>query len=359
MKVGILTFHYSNHNFGAVLQTYSLYKYVESLGYEPYIINYSPKIRSLKGKVIDQLMKSLGFRFEKFRNERIPNILSRTTTNADLRKLNQFLDVFIVGSDQVWRYRGDKQSIRTYFFDFVDKEKLKISYAASFGIETWNAEEAVTHEIAALAKRFDAVSVRESSGVKICKNDFGVDAVKVLDPTLILDRSYFEELAASANLKESKRYLAYMILDETSATENFFRQFASNHQLKFIRIKGKRISMKKHLFLFNRVEKWLSYLKNADLIVTDSFHCVVFSLIFRKKFVCLANSNRGTTRLVNLLKMVNLEDRFFTDAAQIEGSRVFEDIDFERVERALTDEQLRSVTFLKSNLAAAENRSKK
>ncbi|MCW0482693.1 polysaccharide pyruvyl transferase family protein [Gaoshiqia sediminis] len=350
MKIGILTFHYSNHNFGAVLQAYSLYKSIESLGHQAYIINFEPEADTIKDRLIAYLIKILGYQFEKFRKEHFPNMLMKTITEEELKGLNNVLDAFVVGSDQVWRYKGNKKLLCTYFFDFVDDEKRKISYAASFGIDKWEANEEISTEISRLIKRFQAVSVREESGVTICRENFGVNAVKVLDPTLLVDRSCFDELIKNTAQNESRNYLAYMLLDETKQNETYFRKFALEKKLKFISIKGKRISRSKNLFYYNHISKWLYYLKHANLVVTDSFHCVVFSIIFRKRFICLANNKRGTTRLLNLLKILNLEKYYFLGLKDFEENYEDEPIDYDSVASILESEKRKSIEFLKTNL---------
>ena len=138
MKIGILTFHHSNYNYGAVLQTFSIYKLIETLGYDSYIINYTPLVYTLRKKTAALIVAMLGFEFEKFRHRNIPRILHKTESTDDLKKLNEIIDEFVVGSDQVWRYRSDTKSLYKYFFDFVDDEKRKIAYGASFGVDYWD-----------------------------------------------------------------------------------------------------------------------------------------------------------------------------------------------------------------------------
>jgi hypothetical protein len=351
MKIGILTFHYSNHNYGAVLQTYSIYKLIESLGHDSYIINYKPKITSLRKKILNSIKNILGYEFEIFRHKYIPGILPETQNVNDLKKLNNLIDGFIVGSDQVWRYRGDKEAFAKYFFDFVNDDKLKIAYGASFGVDSWYAEKNITNNIKKLIKKFDAISVREESGIKICEEIFNINSVKVLDPTLLVKKKYFHELADKKFFSHSKKkYLAYMILDNNKKTESFFRKIATNNQLKFIQIKGKNILPQKDLFFYNNVNKWLNYIKYANIIVTDSFHCTIFSIIFQKKFICLSNPIRGTTRLKNLLEMVKLESRLYSDINKIKYSGLNKEIDYSKVEILLNKEKIKSTKFLRNSL---------
>lgn len=351
MKIGILTFHYTNCNYGGILQTFSIYKLIESLGYDSYIVNYPPKVNTLRKKMAARIEAFLGFEFEKFRRKHISRILPETTGKEDLEKLNETLDGFIVGSDQVWRYRSDSEVMFTYFLNFVNDDKLKIAYAASFGVDFWEAGEQTTNQVKELVQRFHAVSVREESGIKICKEKFDVECINLLDPTLVLDKKYFYELAGKKPVKKQKRgFIAYMLLDDAKQTEQYFKKYAKRQKLNFIRIKGKNIYPKKNFYLFKSVSKWLSYIKQAELVVTDSFHCTVFSLIFRKKFVCIANKHRGITRLENLLKLINLENRLVFNLSGLNESLLEAGIDYQNVESLLLEEKNKSISFLKNAL---------
>lgn len=356
-KIGILTFHHSNHNFGAVLQAFSIYKLIEDLGHESYIIDFKPEKKGVKSHLFHFIQKKLGVSFSLFRHKYIPRIYKLTNSNADLAELNDKFDGFVVGSDQVWRYKEDMKALSAYYLAFVNDDKLKIAYGASFGVDTWGGNESETLYYKKLVNRFNYLSVREHSGANICKNVFGVNSTLVLDPTLLLDKSNFIQIAEEVNGKsksQPEKYLAYMFLDYSKHTEDFFSHFASSNNLKFKNIKGTPIVPKKGFYHFNRVNKWLYLLKNAELVVTDSFHCIVFSIIFKKKFICLANKNRGTTRLQNLLALIGHQDRFFNDTHEIDKSKVFNEIDYSEVEKKLKPYQKKSFDFLKNALSDLE-----
>lgn len=351
MKIGILTFHHSNYNYGAVLQAFSIYKLIESLGYESYIINYVPEPATIRKKIAAQIIALLGLEFKKFRKNYIKRILPKTSRFSELKKLNELLDGFIVGSDQVWRYRKDEQSMFRYYLDFADENKTKIAFAASFGVDHWEADEKVTQKIKKLVDRFQAISVREESGVEICKNIFGVETIPVLDPTLLLNPDFFHEIADKKPVaKTDKRKLVYMLLDDSEANENFFQTVAKKHGLKFTRINGKKLVPKKGFFLFKSINSWLSNIKHAEVVITDSFHCTVFAILFRKKFICLANKHRGITRLENLLKLIRLENRLICNLLQFDANLLVNEINYQYAEQVLAKERTKSINFLKSSL---------
>lgn len=350
-NVGILTFHNSNHNFGAVLQTYALYTLIKQLGYEANIINYHTQELSLKEKIFSLKVKVLGYRFERFRKKHIPNILSPTNSDKRLQNLNKHLDIFVVGSDQVWRYTKKHKHLKRYFFDFVESDKIKISYAPSFGIDTWDGPESFRIEIEKLIKTFKAISVREEEGIQICKEKFDVSASSVLDPTLLLQSSDYENIFSKQHKSCPKSdYLAYMILDDSNEILSYFQNNAAKQNLDFIEIKGKKLKFLPKIILFNSISKWLYYMKNAHVVVTDSFHCVIFSIIFKRDFICLVNQKRGVSRLHNLLEIVGLENRFFSTVEEIDANILSKHIDYEIVDRKLKSKQEKSIRFLKDAL---------
>lgn len=241
-KVGILTYHYpENRNFGAILQAYASSIVVSKLGYDTRLINlnrykFSVKSSTFKNKI---LLLLGGNKFRIFFNKFL-NVTKDFQTFEELKELNKELDIFIVGSDQVWRIWNEKEFLPEYFLNFVLDEKRKISYAASFGLENWDEEEEITKEVKKLLKRFDYISVREESGVGICKNTFGVESVCVLDPTLVLPKegyqSIIDEYKNKSHLK--KKYIAHMLLDDNDTLRNYSNKIAERLKCEINYIMG-------------------------------------------------------------------------------------------------------------------------
>ncbi|WP_264080436.1 polysaccharide pyruvyl transferase family protein [Fusobacterium pseudoperiodonticum] len=176
---------------------------------------------------------------------------------------------------------------------------------ASFGVDFWEGKEPLTSEVKTLMKKFDSISVREESGIDICRETFGVDeAVNVLDPTLMLNREDYEAIInKTKNLKYEvkEKYIASMILDESSCITKTIDNIGENLNLRVEKIKGETINiLGKKITFNNKVGEWLNYLKNVNLVITDSFYCVAFSIIFNKEFIVLANPERGIARLENI-----------------------------------------------------------
>lgn len=351
-KIGILTFYYSNNNYGAVLQAYSILKLVESLGYEAYIINYQPQKIKIKEKIFLFIQKMFGFRFANFRKHYIKLMPDKIMLVEELKELNERFDGFVVGSDQVWRSRIDTKELYAYFLNFVNSDKIKVAYGASFGLDYWEGAKETTEHIKILIARFNAISVREESGVEICRNIFNVDSNLVLDPTMAINKKYFYELVKTNNtIFREKKYIAYMILDDSKHIESHFKALAKKKQLKFVNLKGRPVYSKKGFYFFNEISKWLYLIKNAEIIVTDSFHCSVFSIIFHKKFICLVNPQRGATRLQNLLKIIGEEFRFYTNLKELDEKLIFNEINYERIDKILEKAGNKSLDFLRDGLS--------
>lgn len=221
--------------------------------------------------------------------------------NASLAKN---YDVFIVGSDQVWR-PCYALPIERYFLSFLDDtcSNPRIAYAASFGTENCEFSANQILDCSKLLQKFSFVSVREQSGVEICKQLFGVRASHLLDPTLLLSKDDYLKLIQ--NQKPSKGNLMVYVLDETPDIRLFISQIAASEKL---------VPFNANYSLGNRlgipqlpIENWLRGFVDAKLIITDSFHACVFAIIFNKPFICLGNDERGMTRFHSLLDLFGLQ----------------------------------------------------
>lgn len=352
MIIGILTFHYpENKNFGASLQSFSCMKLMKKYGQEVKIINYSITNQTLKNKLLNVVTSK---NFKEY-NKKFLDETDEIQTLEEFQELNKKIDIFIVGSDQVWRTKWLQDKVKHYFFDFVDDNKKKIAYAASFGVDYWEGDEKLTEEVKPLIKRFDYISVREESGIGICKNTFGVDnVVCVLDPTLMIDREDYQIILDDWQDKShlKKKYIAHMLLDDTEQLRNGSKKIANYLGAEINYIKGKSFNiLGKTITLYNKVSQWLTYLKDAELVITDSFHCTVFSIIFHKKFVVVANPTRGIARLETLLRKIGLEERFFTNIDEVLKSGILDkDIDYQEVDKKLEVHRKYSMDFLKKAL---------
>lgn len=354
-RIGILTFHYSKHNFGAVLQTFASYTILQNLGYFPKIINLLPEknkisILSFKIWIINSLASTS---FDKFREKYLPNQTRKVYSFSDCAKLNNQFSIFYVGSDQVWRPDFSESRLFRYYLDFVENHKLKIAYAPSFGLTEWTAPANTTQKIKLLLQKFSSISVREDSGVNICKNVFQTEAKLVLDPTLLLTEEGYSAIENKSKLKASipQNYIGYYLLADREGQSQIPLLIKKQTNFATINLYGTTVSYPKlSIFKFRKVEDWLSGIKNATLVVTDSYHCVIFSIIYKKNFVCLPNEKGGISRVKSLLQMLHLENRY-CDQPEIDFLQYLEPINYNVVYGLLDHKKSESYGFLTTALS--------
>lgn len=329
MKIGILT-HPLNFNYGGILQNYALQTVLKNMGHEVVTLYTEQKTpakkqivlfskyfvknilrwkgsnyRPLTSKQKNVIKKNTSFFVEKHINTTKPLEWVYSGLNDELQ-----LDAYIVGSDQVWR-PDFVHNIYDMFFKFLHNDNVKkFSYAASFGVNTWeysNEQQLICTE---LIKKFDGISVREKSGVELCKKHFNVDALHLLDPTLLLSADDYRRLLPGNN--NNNNQLTVYILDITTEKREIINYISKKLNLAVTYV-GNEFSDKQNVHYTERiappVESWLEGFENADFVLTDSFHGTAFSIIFNKPFISIANPTRGIERFTSLLNLFNLGDR--------------------------------------------------
>jgi hypothetical protein len=348
-RVGILTLPL-HFNYGGNLQAFALIKIIERMGFEPILIErsedyqnsrrYALKIlkRILKKFVLGhsqvelfpEVIKSIENRFVgqhaiKFIARHIPYRTRPYYSTADLRNVigEYNLSAIVVGSDQVWR-PDYTPNILDYFLDFASGSKIKkISYAASFGVTEWKVGFSSTKRISKNLKEFKFVGVREDTGVEMCQKYFNADAKQVLDPTLLLCRADYEPLIDNQHSSiQKERVLLVYYLDETEDKMKVVQKIADELQLTIFRANGKSASTDAEIAerVAPPISYWLSNFRDAEFIVTDSFHACAFALLYNKPFIAYGNKSRGLTRFTSLLKQVNLEEKLIVNSEDLDYS---------------------------------------
>ncbi len=326
MKIFIVTMPLLN-NYGGLLQNYALQKILIKLGHQVETIDFirNPSssflrcVLSWTKSLIIYFIPSKRKPFAKLRNVGVrmnfsnsfikKNInVSQTTIRYSKKMIkgNSELAV-IVGSDQVWRPKYN-YCIENMYLNFIKKYSIKrIAYAASFGLNDWEYTPKQTKVCSKLAYKFNAISVREESGVKLCKEHLGVDATWVLDPTLLLTKEDYFPICKDIPVCKEK-YLAVYVLDENEEVTAMYEKEAAARGLV---VKKFYAGAKSTL----SVPEWLAMFRDASYVVTDSFHGTVFSIIFGKEFKCVYNKSRGAARFESLLELYN--------SGKLEEKRVF------------------------------------
>lgn len=366
MKIGILTLPLHT-NYGGILQAYALQTVLSNLGFDVYIIQkkniylsfpfWKAPIIIIK-RLLKKLLGKQSIVFYEYKyNKTLPII--RQYTDVFIKKylhqtfVNKYsdlseydFDAIIVGSDQVWRpkYFG---KITHAFLDFTEGWKIKrIAYAASFGTDKWEYSNAETEKCRRLIQTFDAVSVREDSGVSLCAKYLRVNSSLVLDPTMLLSIDDYVNIINQANIPTSDGTLLTYILDDTPDKQVLLKNIAQEKKLKIFKVNAKveDLSAPLNERIQPPVERWLKGFQDAKFIVTDSFHACVFSIIFNKPFLVFANVDRGFSRFLSLLKMFELEDRLIMGNSVSDAS---DEINWDRVNSILLQKKECAINFIK------------
>lgn len=373
MKIGVLTLQLHN-NFGGILQAYALQRILEKLGHNAILID-KPRYVSLGpwykkypvyikrginryilGKDIivkadveqNRVPKAIAKYIEPFIEKNIKRIYTKDFSNIKERNF----DVLIVGSDQIWRPQYFFSKIENAYFEFAkDWNVRRIAYATSFGTEEWEYKEEQTNNCATLLKKFNAVSVRESSAVILCNEYFGVKAEHVLDPTMLLSKEDYIKLFKDYNAAQSDGNLFCYILDEGEEKKNIIDCIAKEKSLKTFYVNSRYEDPDAPLEerIQQPVEKWLRAFYDAEFIITDSFHACVFSIIFNKPFIVYGNKERGLARFNSLLSIFKLEERIVSTEKEALKA-LSTPVDWNKVNLIHEQWKEKSISFLKDNL---------
>lgn len=356
MKIGIVTQPLYN-NYGGLLQNFALQQVLKRLEHDPKTIDFVRRIsftRYMLSTCKQLLISVLKCRrpqirpyvaIPAFRNpimaDFVNNHIDRTKIVHSYNKKivnGEHFDAVITGSDQVWRPIYNSY-IEDMFLKFVPDSIKKIAYAASFGVDTWEYNAEQTETCAKYAKRLDAISVREATGVELCKTYLGMNAQHVLDPTILAGSEAYKPLLKDKT--EEQDYLFAYILDITPEKQAYLESMAKSKGLNLI-IRG----ADKNAIL--SVEDWLSMIANSSMVITDSFHGTVFSILFHREFYSIVNIARGGTRFTSLLSPLGLEHRM-GNVSQLQSTEV-SPIDWKQVECFLDKQRQDSMNFLTNAL---------
>ena len=374
MKIGIITQPLET-NYGGLLQNYALQEALRRHGHDvltldqPYLIPSKRKVlinsiksivKNILGKktrkpiyITQQEIETIAVHTQKFVNKYIKHT-ERLSSKKDFIKAvtKNNIEALVVGSDQVWRPLYNPRLTKS-FFDFVkDQDIIRLAYAASFGVDNWEYSTKETRICSRLAKLFKAISVREMSGIKLCKKHLGVEATFVLDPTMLLDKEDYIKIVEESGITSSKGNMFTYILDNTDEKQKFIDKIAKKLNLTPFSVmpRKNKLHIKKDIeaCVCPPVEQWIRAFMDAKFVVCDSFHGAVFSIIFNKPFVIIGNEERGMSRFNSLVEMYSLEERLLNTTSDI--SIVDKAIDWESVNNKRKEMRELSIKFLKENL---------
>ena len=364
MKIAILTQPLHN-NYGGLLQAFALQHHLKNSGHDVLTVNFGWRyelpyfgIKRVIGNIVrkyilrrpigsvlpitDEQKREIGQHTNKFTAEHI-----RTTQDiysiSELDYIKKYhFDAYIVGSDQVWR-PAYSPGMSAFFLSFLGENETakRIAYAASFGVDNcgeFSSEQLV--EYGKLLKRFDAVGVREDSAVELCHQNFGVDAQHVIDPTLLLDKEVYCKLVEQDRIPKNNGNMMVYVLDRAPEKQEIIQLVANERGLIPFTV------MPGDSGVYPPVTQWLRGFMDAEYVVTDSFHGVVFSIIFNKPFIAIGNRDRGLARFTSILKLFSLESRLVFSKADVSIDIIHDFIDFDKVNNIVSKQQMLAHSFI-------------
>lgn len=392
MKIGIITLWESSDNYGQQLQCWALQKVLRELGQDPFLIRYNTALKpSLSNRIksklnsiikiisIYQLIRKI---YERKKNK------NKLRWQSEYKKKNNYRDfagfkkqyltispeiyedvealrsnppqaeIYIAGSDQIWSYPLSYEESKAYFLDFGSENIKRIAYAASFSLTEYpeNLKPVLRH----LLKRFDAVSVREDTGVSICES-VGIKAELVVDPTMLLGINDYKMLIQQNQLKEDDSNYIYVyhlnIEDKEEIHWEEVKKLALNNTLSLrVTTSSGQLIGRELLdgvdYEYSTIPQWLSNISNAKFVVTTSFHGVVFCLIFHINFIwfpLMGKRSNGNCRVIDLLKSINLSNHIFSEINTLEKVYTLP-IDWDVVDIKLNSLRGLSLSFLQKAL---------
>ena len=380
MRIGVLTFWFGDDNYGMIMQCWALQTFLKNEGHDPYIVKYNPIGSPLKRFVKQMISFSRCLINKQYREEqRIEKENKRKKQSLDtLRGFSAFrqnnlvfskdsyynmkslrtnppeADAYIAGSDQIWRSSLRYWSTEGFFLQFGEKNTLRIAYAPSFGLKSYPKEELPL--LSQALSRFDSISCREFDGVEICR-EAGFSATKVLDPTLLLSENIYLPLLED---NESRDHIFIYSLNISKPEDIYYDSVKmafpetkvivtpSSGYIPSSEVFGAEVK-----YEYAKPQEWLANIKNASLVVTSSFHGIVFSIIFKTKFAFVplkGEYSSSNNRVLDLLKSIGMNYAIITDGSDYERIKEI-DYSWDEAHRLLEDQINESKLYLRNALS--------
>lgn len=374
MKLGGMTWW--RYNYGSILQAYALQSELKELGIDDYeiICQYGKKVASisnLKEKIkrigVRQSLKRIVWKFGlkklRDRNRNIQSFVDnylhvsqKEYNEENIVEANNVYDGFVCGSDQIWNPKlTDVNSM--YWLTFASKEKLKFSYAPSIGVDKFSDEqkEAIKNNLSS----FKGISSREENGTNLINDALGANkCVTVLDPTLLVDRKIWDNISLSENQYGEKYIFVYM-LRGTKKQRKLIEEFAKLKGLKIVTmpfLDNEKIEI--YDFKFGDIKLWdaspadfITVIRNAEYVFTDSFHCMLFSCMYHRDFYTFPKIGQAQiNRMLNFQKLVSASEHMISDEIDVNEIENVKRIDWNYVDSVLNDKRKESEAYLKSVL---------
>ena len=363
MKIKTITCH-DVYNSGASLQAYALMKYLANNGHDVEIIDYKPEYLSNhyklgiitnpkyeKNLILKMIYLSLKFpervlalrnkkKYDEFRNNYLKITDKRYKSNDELKDNPPEADIYICGSDQIWNSKVKNGKDPAFYLDFVPDGKIRAAYAASF------ATEYIEDEVKEITKerisKLNYIGVREISALDILDDLDIKNAVQVLDPVFLLDKSHWENLTYEVNKKE--KYILVYDFDGNDLIKEVATKIALKNSLKIYTVFKSDYSDKviKNIGPID----FISYIKGAEFIISNSFHGTAFSIIFEKEFIVVNRTEAINTRMRDVLEILGINERLIDKNYDL--NLIDSKINYSEVNRNLNKKINSSKSYLKN-----------
>lgn len=352
MRIKTITCH-DVYNSGASLQAYALMRYLEELGNEVEIIDYKPDYlnnhyklgiianpkyeKNLMLKMIYLTLKFPGrvlalrkkIKYDHFRDNYLKVTKKRYISNSELKNNPPEADIFICGSDQIWNSKFNNGKDPAFYLDFAPQGKIKASYAASFATD--RIEESVRDITKERINKLDYIGVREISALNILE-DLGIDnGIQVMDPVFLLSKETWLNMAYEVDKKQ--KYIFVYDFDGNELIKEVSLKLAKEKKLKIYTVFKSDYSDKviKNMGPMD----FISYIKNAEFIISNSFHGTAFSIIFEKQFAVVNRKESINTRMRDLLSVLKIENRLISENYSF--NNLIKDVNYKEVNKYVNE----------------------
>ena len=368
-KIGIVSYniHCNFTNYGSALQSWALSESIKKMDYEPILVDYCPDILKDKNpldpmknmwdkdsesrKMCELSLPAIRVNYEKFDNFYTTKF-NRTKKEYDSRNFDDIVKDenvrnFVCGSDTI--FCVDEFGIDDGYYANYDcmKNGYTFSYAASFGDSHFNNE--TFKVLNDRLKNFKAIGIRENGMVDYIKKQVNVPVQKVCDPTLLLTADEYNKIISN-NCRDKDKYLLLYARRYNKKMEEYAEKIAKENGWKIIEISLRATNAKKHIMAYDAgVEEFLSLVKNAQFVVTNSFHGMIFSVQFKKQFVVFSRE-QCDTKIIELLQTFGLTDRMLVTG----NEKYNKEINYELVHKNIDEFRKNSLLFLKNQLLKIE-----
>ncbi len=363
-NICLVTWYNLGYNYGTILQAYATQNVIKNFGYNCEIIKYSLKNSNKVKKILIKYYFMLFNHYIHKRNYQMDKwiknnlILSKKYNNFEELKENQFkYDAGVCGSDQIWNNNNDLID-PVYYLQFLEPEK-RIAYSPSIGRDF--ISEPVKEKFIEYVNGIRYLSIREKKGAEIISELTGHNPLVTLDPTLLLNKKEWQKLLELEEFKEKgQEYIFVYLLSTNNEIIEKIEELSKNYKIIAF------LPQKNHNFITinQNPTNFLNALLNAKYVITDSYHGMLFSINFQKKFVINKrfkekDPKNQNSRIYNIIEKYGLEERLIDSHTKNIEKILVKDIDYSNIEKKLNKDIKKSSEYLKEALLNATKEGKR